>query len=268
MYVPVDFKYNPAVAVNVTPPTATIFASQTQQYSATVTGSGNTAVTWSISPSNVGSISVNGLYTAPALIPATQTVTITATSQADFSKSASATVTLQPVSLTVAPGTANVYRSQTQQFAATVNGTTNSSVTWIITPSNVGSISAAGVYTAPASIPASATVTITATSVADNTKNASATVTLQPVALTVTPPTASLFDSQMQQYGVTVTGSADTSVTWSIAPNTGSISAAGLYTAPSSIASSQTVTVTATSVADVTKSASATVTLNPPAHRP
>jgi hypothetical protein len=54
-------------------------------------------------------------------------------------------------------------------------------------------------------------------------------------------------------------------VTWSLTPNVGAISTAGLYTAPSSITSTQTVTVTATSAADTTKSGTAAVTLNPPA---
>jgi len=266
MYVPVDFKYNLAVSVNVTPPTISLYASQTQQFNATVTGNSNTAVTWSINPSNVGSISASGFYTAPASIPAGTTVTVMATSVADVSKSASATVTLQPVALTVNPATLSMYRGQVQQFTAAVTGNNNTSVTWAINPSGAGSISANGLYTAPASILTAQTVTVTATSVADNTKFGSATVTLQPVAVAVAPPTASLFDSQTQQFAATITGATDTSVTWTITPSgAGSISAAGLYTAPAPIVATQTVTVTATSGADNTKSATATITLNPPA---
>jgi N-acetylneuraminic acid mutarotase len=54
-------------------------------------------------------------------------------------------------------------------------------------------------------------------------------------------------------------------VTWSISPNVGSIDATGLYTAPSSITTQQTVTVTATSQVDPTRTGTATVTLVPPA---
>jgi N-acetylneuraminic acid mutarotase len=53
-------------------------------------------------------------------------------------------------------------------------------------------------------------------------------------------------------------------VSWSIAPNVGTISSAGLYTAPSTITTQQIVTVTATSQADPAKSASGSVTLVPP----
>src|ERR1019366_1992130 len=53
-------------------------------------------------------------------------------------------------------------------------------------------------------------------------------------------------------------------VVWSLSPNVGTISAAGLYTAPASVANAQNVTVNATSTADPTKSASATIRFNPP----
>jgi hypothetical protein len=59
-------------------------------------------------------------------------------------------------------------------------------------------------------------------------------------ALTVSPGTVSLSSGMTQQF------TASAPVTWSISPLTGSISAGGLYTAPSSIAATQAVTVTAT----------------------
>ncbi len=56
------------VGVNVIPPTATLGAGQTQQFSATVTGTSNQQVNWSVS--GPGSISATGLYTAPAAVTA------------------------------------------------------------------------------------------------------------------------------------------------------------------------------------------------------
>src|SRR5205807_7661335 len=63
----------------------------------------------------------------------------------------------------------------------------------------------------------------------------------------------------------TVAGTSNTAVTWSMSPSLGTLTATGLYTAPSpgTISSSQTITITATSVADSTRSATAKVTLNP-----
>jgi hypothetical protein len=80
--------------VSVAPSTATLFSGQTQQFTPTVNNSANPAVTWTTSPAGVGSISSSGLYTAPSIVTALQKVTITATSQADTSKSGTAGVTL------------------------------------------------------------------------------------------------------------------------------------------------------------------------------
>jgi uncharacterized protein YjdB len=81
-------KINPPepVAVSVSPATATIAVGATQQFSASVIGSTNTAVTWSAS---TGSIDPTGLFTAPATAGS---AIITATSQADATKSATASV--------------------------------------------------------------------------------------------------------------------------------------------------------------------------------
>src|ERR1017187_101617 len=81
--------------------------------------------------------------------------------------------------------------------------------------------------------------------------------------LTVAPASVTLTQSQSQTFSATMTDTGYTAVTWSLSPPVGSISPWGLYTAPASIWGSQTVTVIATSVANPTESASATVTLNP-----
>jgi hypothetical protein len=132
---------------------------------------------------------------------------------------------------------------------------------------SLGSLSASGNYTAPASITSRQTVQIRATSVADPTKSATATVTLTPppagVTVSVSPATVSLGQGRSQQFTATVTGSSNTAVTWTMNPSLGSLSASGNYTAPASITSQQTVQIRATSVADPTKSAVATVTLVP-----
>jgi hypothetical protein len=165
----------------------------------------------------------------------------------------------------VSPTTATLYGGQTQQLAATVINTSNTGVTWTISPAGTGTVSASGLYTAPASITSQQTVTITATSLTDMTQAASATVTLMmPVSVGVTPPSATIGASQTQQFTASVLNTGNTAVTWTISPaGTGTINASGLYTAPASISTPQTVTITATSQADTTESASATITLSP-----
>ena len=88
----------PAVAITIAPSSASVVVGKQQQFTATVTGTSNTAVTWQVNGAangnaTTGTISNAGLYTAPASVPSVQ-VTVTAVSQADSSKTASAAVTV------------------------------------------------------------------------------------------------------------------------------------------------------------------------------
>ncbi len=82
-----------SVTISISPTSATLISNQTQQFTASVTGTSNTAVTWS---ATAGSVNATGLYTAPTVNSQTGVV-VTATSNADKSKSASATVTVDAV---------------------------------------------------------------------------------------------------------------------------------------------------------------------------
>jgi hypothetical protein len=84
-------------------------------------------------------------------------------------------------------------------------------------------------------------------------------VRVLPTAVTLNPSKTRQFHVQLAMpYGT------DPTVTWSLHPALGSIDGTGLYTAPSSVDSATRVVVTATSVADPTKSGSAEVQLLPP----
>src|SRR5208283_5183371 len=97
---------------------------KTFQYTATVSGSTNTAVTWTaggvacVTAAAPGAITCAGLYTAPATIASpTASVTVVAIAQADTTKFASASVTINiGVSLNVTSSTVTV--TGTQQFTA------------------------------------------------------------------------------------------------------------------------------------------------------
>jgi RHS repeat-associated protein len=170
------------VSIGVSPVVATVYAGQTKQFSATVTNTSNTAVTWSIAPgSGSGNVSSNGLYTAPATVNAPQTVTLTATSMADPTKSASASVTLLPaIAISINPGSATLHAGEAVAFSATVINAEDMSVNWTMNPAGTGTLNSEGEYTAPATITTQQTVTVTATSRADSTILATATVTLSP----------------------------------------------------------------------------------------
>ena len=125
---------SPPVAVSVSPAGATVFPNnaadswppQTASFTATVTNTSNTAVTWSVSPSNGGSITSAGAYTAPTIaagLPAS--ATITATSVADSTKTATATVTITP---TTVPGTYPIAVIATEGPTSVTSGTTSLTV--------------------------------------------------------------------------------------------------------------------------------------------
>ena len=87
------------LSVQVSPNPASLITGQRQQFTANVTNTANKAVNWAVNGvsggnSAVGTVSASGLYTAPDFVPNPPSVTITATSQADSSKSGSAQVSL------------------------------------------------------------------------------------------------------------------------------------------------------------------------------
>ncbi len=89
------------VSVSASPANATINSGATQQFMAMVSNAANPAVIWSATS---GAINASGLFTAPTVSLPTS-VTVTATSQTDPSKSASVALTVKPAApvLAVSP---------------------------------------------------------------------------------------------------------------------------------------------------------------------
>ena len=321
-----------AQTITISPGYTTVGVKGTVQYTATVTGLTNKAVTWQVNSKTGGSttygtITTGGLYTAPAVIPSAgititalgsdnktsatvyvavepagpsitaispspipvgnYTVTITGTG---FQKGAiartpgvnltttfvnSTTLTtggyqgtattlafqvMNPGTLwgppfnaqfvatgppppqTISPKTATVKLGATQQF------TSSGATSWKAT---AGTVSSTGLYTAPATMPSSSSVTVTATGPGGS---ASASVTLQVQnPQTISPTTASVNLGGTQQF--TSAGA----TTW--AASYGSVTTAGMYTAPAVMSATGTDTVSATGP---NGTAAATVTLIPP----
>jgi outer membrane protein assembly factor BamB len=159
-----------------------------QQFTATVTGTANMAVTWSVSDvaggnATLGTISTSGLYTAPTVVPNPPTVTVRATSVLDSKASGTAAVTIELVAVSVTPANPSVLTGGTRQFTAVVTGTSNQAVTWSLDGagsgnSAVGTISASGLYTAPAVVPNPPMITVRATSDFDNAGSGTAKLTI------------------------------------------------------------------------------------------
>jgi len=182
------------VAISVAPTTASLLTGATQTFTATVTGSANTAATWTVQEgASGGTITSGGLYTAPA---SAGTYHVVATSVADTSKTSMATVTVTAppvVAISVSPTTASLLTGATQTFTATVTGSANTAATWAVQEgASGGTITSGGLYTAPGS---AGTYHVVATSVADTSKTATATITVSALAsaLTYTDPTTGIY---------------------------------------------------------------------------
>ncbi len=184
-----------------------------------------------------------------------------------------------PISVSVAPPTASVTSGGASQgFTATLqNDTQNKGVTWSLsgagcTGTACGMLSAVTAttvsYSAPATLPSPPTVTLKATSVADNTKSATSTITVTQgtLSVAVAPARAAVTFSQSQQFTATVfNDSQNLGVNWMVDGNnggnstTGTVSTSGLFT-PGTQAGQHTVTAASVSNASVNASVTIAVT--------
>jgi hypothetical protein len=145
-----------AVTITVSPSSTQTYQGAQVQFSAKVQNATNTAVMWQVNQvpngnSAWGSIDASGLYKAPAVVPGTPTVTITAALQSDTTKTGSSSLTILSLSaftgqLLVSPSLSSVTTSQLLQFQILMPGILNSDVNWAATG---GSISPAGIFTPP-----------------------------------------------------------------------------------------------------------------------
>jgi hypothetical protein len=167
------------ITVAVSPGTATVQVNQSFTFSAAVANAVNDAVGWSVTESTGGSITGAGVYTAPAS-PGTFHVVAIPTADTSVSAAAVVTVTTTPpppaVTVSISPAASAVKTGGTAQFAATVANASDNSVTWTVQEAAGGTISASGLYTAPAT---AATYHVIATSVADASTFASADVVVR-----------------------------------------------------------------------------------------
>lgn len=269
------------VKVTISPSSSTLQVGQSLQFNASVSGMNNGSVNWLVNGmmggnSGTGTISSSGLYTAPATV-LSSSVTITAQSATVPTASANAivSITAPSVSVAISPTSTSVQVNQSKQFNATVSGTSNTTVNWLVNgivggDSALGTISSSGIYIAPTAVPSSS-ITVTAQSAAQPSAAASATVSISPVSVSVSisPTNASVMVGQSQQFGATLSGAGSGTVNWLVSgvfggnSSVGTVSTTGLYTAPTTVPPGL-VTVTAQSASYPASSANASVTVTQP----
>jgi hypothetical protein len=286
----------PSIGVTVTPTSGSVLLGNSQTLTATVTNATDTSVIWSVNGvasgiTSSGTITSAGMYTAPGDLPSPAIVQVTATSQADSTKSATAQLTItSDITISLAPPNANVELGASQVFHAAITsaGHPDTSVRWSLSgaacPAACGSVDLNGNYTAPGILPSAATATITAQSVADPSKQASAPLditsnfTLQVAAPQSVPAggTAMIVATMTSVAG----SNPSTVLAWSLSGpgcnsttcgtltvvttqgSGGSVTAdTATYTAPTAAPNPDTVIVTVTPQADPTKKAQATMAI-------
>jgi len=273
-----------------------VLLGNTQQFTASVGGSADTAVNWAVNGvaggnSSSGTISTGGVYTAPAILPSPASVTVRATSHADATKFAEAAVSVaSDVSLSLTPGSASIELGAVLAFHAVVSssGHPDTGVTWSLTgtpcPAGCGTVDAAGNYTAPRTLPFPASFTLVAQSNADASKKASAAITITSTfTLTLSAP-SNVAPGASATLSATLQPAANsnpgTGIAWTLSGagcsgaacgtlgNASSSLAAGgatvstvTYTAPGKTPSPASITVTATPAADASRAAQAGITI-------
>ena len=232
------------------------------------------------------------LFIAPGLVPLGSTVTITASVTSNPSQSSTVTLTILPEPIAVALdlfASSVIVGGQVPLSATVANDPNKQGVTWSVTcGSNAagacGTIVTAqfsASYTAPSSVPAGGTVTVTATSVSDPTKSASETIAILPklstnpanqISVNVLPVSfytqtagathttrlTAVATNDITPGGIDWTLSCGSSACGTVSPTHTASGVATLYSSPSTIPTGGTVTITATSTGDPTKSATST----------
>ncbi|HJW71701.1 MAG TPA: glycoside hydrolase family 44 protein [Geothrix sp.] len=139
----------------------------TQTFTATVTGSSNQAVAWTVEEASGGAVSAAGLYTAPS---AAGTYHVKATSQADTTKHAQATVTVAAgLGAPAISYDASSYAFTTGMAIPTLHPTNagGAAVTWSVTPALPAGLSLSAstgdISGTPTAVSPQASYTVTAT---------------------------------------------------------------------------------------------------------
>ena len=275
------------ITVTVAPATASVLLGEVRTFTATVSNTANTAVTWILSGSGCsgvacGTVDSSGTYTAPQILTASPSISLTAISVADPSKSGTGTITVTSSFSLAVTGPSSVNAGNTAIYTATLTAASNSNpsrvISWSVvgagcTGAACGTISSSGVYTAPSLPPSPATVQIIATPQADPSKATAVPVSIFPgIGVSVSPTAASVALGSAQAFQATVTGAQDATVTWDVNGVVDGNPTVGLilnsqtapdnttYTAPQTLPAGGSVIVHARSNADPSVSASATIT--------
>lgn len=235
-----------AVTLEVAPAEVSLDQGATQPFSARLSG-GEEAVAWSLAEGAAGgAIAADGTFQAPMSAGDYHVIATAA------GATATATVHVKTLAVSITPPRADLLPSQSVQLAATVSGAADKGVIW--SAPGGGSIDANGLYYAPSSPGVYHAI---ATSRADPARSASAEIAVSPapmVAMSIDPSAIALKPGGGVQFTATVAGTSDIGVVW--LTDGGAVDASGAYVAPKTPGQYH---VTAISHADPSRSVTAQV---------
>jgi hypothetical protein len=198
----------------------------------------------SISP-GVGSVTSGAAVSVKPSMTTTYTLTVT---RFGAKTTRTATVTVQPtapVSVSVSPATASLAAGASQKFTATVTNSTNATVTWSVLESGGGTVGSDGTYVAPQT---AGTYHVVATSQADTTAKAQASIAVTGAVQPPPPPLPAIQSFSANPSSLTAGGSAALSATYSggtgaINQGVGAIASGGSVTVTPAASTTYTLTV-------------------------
>ena len=210
------------ISITLLPSANEITVGQTITVTANVYDQSNRGATWTLDPVNFGTLSgqspTSVTYAAPTNFTATTKVTITATSVTNPNVVASVQITASPITVALSPFAPQTVNAGDQLgiFPNVQNDSTNSGVTWTISPaSGAGTLTnlapTGATYVAPTVVTTPVTVTITASSVANPASTASLEIT--PLASGAGQNVAALRVDNGSEIGLNRPNAAFTSVT-------------------------------------------------------
>jgi uncharacterized protein YjdB len=237
-----DVTVTDSIAVTLSPSSARVALGGKQVFTATLSGTTNTALNWYVNGVLKGNSAQGTLtdcttvaprtctYTAPPVdVPSPNPAVIKVASAADPSKYKTASVTVtDSIAVTLSPSSARVALGGKQVFTATLSGTTNTGLNWYVNGVLNGNAAQGALtgcttvaprtctYTAPpVDVPSPNPAVIKVASAADPSKFKTASVTAtDSIAVTLSPTSKSLALGGKQVFTATLSGTTNTGLNW------------------------------------------------------
>ena len=243
---------NPGIAIE--PAGAELLVGESRQFTATVRDLEDDSVVWSLT--GVGSISDSSAN--PVNYQSDEegeaTLTVTSAGNPELSASVQLSVAYPELSVAIEPGSGTMYPEQQQTYVATVDGWSDTSVSWQVNgdPTQPATVDGNELTLRTTTEDVGSEFTLTATSVANPAKSASVSVTVVAYPITVSPASVTLAPGESVELTASSSDPGDFDYEWSatVGSLSGPTGSTVTYTAPVHFDPAAEVSVSVTSPGD------------------